>query len=133
MDKTFFIVAGVSVIGVGVIAAIIAAVLKYQNQHEPTEAEDIAYEDELTGHTLQEWFKDKLTEDMYKGIVFYFSDENLAKWKVTSSNQTAGLIQAVYDESADKIVAYREIAFSQLGDSLKKLLDENEGVFVVDR
>lgn len=127
---------GVSVAG-GILGgfisiAVIEAIKRYKTKHK----EDIEsiYVDELNIGEIKKWFSDKISSDVFKGVVLYPTPENTAKWKlnIKESEMSNMLIQAVYDEAHDNIVSYREIIFGALSPKLQELLDTNGGVFVVE-
>ena len=100
--------------GAACITAILYAVAKYRKSKDADELQgEKIYVDELNSGEIKSWFKDKLPGSGYKGM------ENV-------------LIQAVYDESQDKVAAYREISFSVLSSKLDELLKNNGGAFVVE-
>lgn len=126
------IVAGM--VGAACITAILYAVAQYRKSKDLDELKgDKIYVDELNSGEIKSWFKDKLTGEGCKGLVFYPTKENLNKWKgIKIDEMESVLIQAVYDGNKDQIVAYREIYFSVLSSKLDELVKDNGGVFVVE-
>jgi len=120
--------------GAACITAILYAVAKYRKSKDADELQgEKIYVDELNSGEIKSWFKDKLPGSGYKGLVFYPTKENLGKWKGIQIEEMENvLIQAVYDESQDKVAAYREISFSVLSSKLDELLKNNCGAFVVE-
>lgn len=47
--------------------------------------------------------------------------------------QENALIQSVYDQNKDEVVAYREIAFSEMSSKLKELLAANGGSVIIEK
>ena len=43
------------------------------------------------------------------------------------------LIQLIYDEANDKVVAYREVGYSEISEKVKELLDSNGGTLVIEK
>ncbi len=128
MVKEILIGAG----GVIVVAAIIAAV-RYQMLHKDDGSIENIFVDQLNLGEIKNWFVDKITIDSYKGVVFYPTRENAERWKIKIPEQENMLIQLVYDQDKDKVVAYRNIAFSEMSPKLKELLDANNGTIVIDK
>lgn len=118
--------------GVIVVAAIIAAV-RYQMAHSEDESIESIFVDELNMGEIKKWFVDKITIDSYKGVIFYPTRENIEKWKLKMPQQENMLVQLVYDQDKDKVVAYRNIAFSGMSPKLRELLDTHEGTIVFDK
>lgn len=122
-------------VGVGsviVIAAIIAAI-KYRKDHSDDSEIESVFVDELNMGEIKKWFVEKMTQDNMKGVVFYPTAENVSKWKIKMSNQENVLIQLVYDQDNDKVLAYREIGFAEMSEKVKDLLDANGGTIVIDK
>lgn len=119
--------------GVIVIAAIIAAIKYIKEKEESGEPIERIFIDELNIGEIKSWFKDKLLSGNQKGVVFYPTKENTEKWKVKMPDNQNLLIQIVYDMDEDNVVSYREIAFSELSEKLKELLDTNGGTLVIDK
>ena len=128
MVKEILIGAG----GVIVIAAILAAV-KYRMAHKADGAIERAFVDELNMGEIKKWFVEKMTNDSLKGIVFLPTKENVDKWKVKMPEQDNVLIQLIYDEANDKVVAYREIGYAEISEKVKELLDSNGGTLVIEK
>lgn len=115
------------------VVAIIAIVRYQMSKKESGEDVERIFVDELNIGEIKKWFVDKLTDDNKKGVIFYPTEENTEKWKVKMPENKNQLIQIVYDVDADKVVEYREIAFTELSEKLKALLDENNGTLVIDK
>ena len=128
MVKEILIGAG----GVIVIAAIIAAV-KYKMAHKDDGEIECVFVDELNMGEIKKWFVEKMTNDSLKGIVFLPTKENVDKWKVKMPEQDNVLIQLIYDEANDKVVAYREVGYSEISEKVKELLDSNGGTLVIEK
>ena len=128
MVKEILIGAG----GVIVIAAIIAAV-KYKMAHKDDGEIESVFVDELNMGEIKKWFVEKMTNDSMKGIVFLPTKENVDKWKVKMPEQDNVLIQLIYDEANDKVVAYREIGYAEISEKVKELLDSNGGTLVIEK
>lgn len=128
MVKEILIGAG----GVIVIAMIIAAV-KYRMAHKGDEKIEKVFVDELNMGEIKKWFADKLTSSSLKGVIFYPTKENVEKWKIKMPEQENTLIQSVYDQNKDEVVAYREIAFSEMSSKLKELLAANGGSVIIEK
>lgn len=120
--------------GILIIATIIATIKRFMEKKD-SECVDSIYIDELNVGEIKKWFADKVVKDTLKGLVLYPTEENITKWKlkIDASQQGNMLIQVIYDESKEEIVAYREIVFSSLSPKLKELLDSNGGVFVIEK
>ena len=82
---------------------------------------------------IKKWFVDKLTSSSLKGVIFYPTKENVEKWKIKMPEQENALIQSVYDQNKDEVVAYREIAFSEMSSKLKELLAANGGSVIIEK
>lgn len=120
--------------GAIVIAAIIAAMIRYIKAKEKSgKPIERIYIDELNTGEIKAWFKDKFSNDNQKGVVFYPTKENTEKWKVKMPDNQNLLIQIVYDMDEDNVVSYREIAFSELSEKLRELLDANGGTLVIEK
>ena len=103
------------------------------SKKEKDEEVERIFVDELNVGEIKAWFLGKLINENQKGVVFYPTKENTEKWKVKLPENQNQLIQIVYDVESDKVVAYREIAFAELSEKLKILLDTNGGTFVIDK
>lgn len=128
MVKEILIGAG----GVIVIAAIMAAA-KYKMAHKEDSEIEKVFVDELNMGEIKKWFVEKLLNDAMKGVVFLPTNENVNKWKVKMPEQDNVLIQLIYDEANDKVIAYREVGYAEISDKLKKLLDINDGTLVIEK
>lgn len=128
MVKEILTVAG----GVIIAAAIMAAV-KYRMEHKLDGDVESVFVDELNMGEIKKWFVEKLTLDSMKGVVFYPTKENVDKWKIKMPEQDNVLIQLVYDPEGDRVIAYREIGFSEMSDKTRELLDANGGTIVIDK
>lgn len=128
MVKEILIGAG----GVVVVAAVIAAI-HYQMVHKDDESIESVFIDELNMGEIKKWFIEKITVDSLKGVVFYPTKENIEKWGVKMQEQENMLIQLVYNQDKNEVVAYRKIAFAELSLELKKLLNTNGGTIVIDK
>lgn len=119
--------------GVFVVAAI-AAVVRYQ-MSKSVKGEEVEkiFVDELNVGEIKAWFTGKLENENQKGVIFYPTKENTDKWKVKMPENRNQLIQIVYDMEEDKVVAYREIAFAELSEKMKDLLEDNGGTLVIDK
>ena len=111
--------------GVIVIAAIIAAV-KYKMMHKDDGEIENVFVDELNMGEIKKWFVDKMTNESMKGIVFLPTKENIDKWKVKMPEQENVLIQLIYDETNDKVTAYREVGYAEISKRVKELEKERE-------
>lgn len=118
--------------GVIVIAAIIAAV-KYKMMHKDDGEIENVFVDELNMGEIKKWFVDKMTNESMKGIVFLPTKENIDKWKVKMPEQENVLIQLIYDETNDKVTAYREVGYAEISKRVKELLDSNGGTIVIEK
>ncbi len=128
MVKEFLIGAS----GAIAVAAVIAAI-KYKEQHKEDKSVESIFVDELNMGEIKKWFADKIITTSLKGVIFYPTKENSIKWKIKIPEQENMLIQLVYNQDEDKVIAYREIAFSELSPKLKELLAANNGTIIVDR
>lgn len=119
--------------GVVLIAAIITAVRLYTAPKGGKKVESI-YVDEFGVGEMKKWFTDKVTKRTLKGVILYPTPENISKWKlnIDAGRQSNLLIQAVYDEEKEELVAYREVVFSTLSSNLKELLETNGGTLVIE-
>lgn len=122
-------------IGVGgtIIVAAIIAVVRYQMAHKNDGEIESVFVDELNMGEIKKWFVEKMTGDSFKGIVFMPTAENVSKWKVKMPERENVLIQLVYDEAADEVIAYREIGYAEISEKVKSLLDANEGTIVIEK
>ena len=128
MVKEILIGAG----GVIVVVAIIAAV-KYKMAHKDDGEIESVFVDELNMGEIKKWFVEKMTNDSLKGIVFLPTKESVDKWKVKMPEQDNVLIQLIYDEANDKVVAYREVGYAEISEKVKELLDSNGGTLVIEK
>lgn len=129
VKESLAVVAG----AVGAAAAIFAiAQYKKSGKEDDINSEKI-YVDELNMGIIKSWFKDKLTDQGKKGVIFYPTTENLEKWKIDIEKSENELIQVAFDEQKNKIIAYREIMFSEISPKLSELLSRNGGTIVVDK
>lgn len=128
MVKEFLIGTG----GIIVIAAIIAAV-KYKMAHKDDGKIESVFVDVLNMGEIKKWFVEKMTNDTMKGIVFLPTKENVDKWKVKMPEQDNVLIQLIYDEANDKVIAYREVGYAEISEKVKELLDPNGGTLVIEK
>lgn len=119
--------------GVIVVSAIYAVVRYRMAKREKDEAIEKVFLDEVSVGEIKNWFVGKLVDENQKGVVFYPTRENAARWNVKIPASSNVLIQIVYDTKQDKVTAYREIAFTELGEKLKALLDGNNGTLVIDK
>lgn len=128
MVKEILIGAG----GAIVIAAIIAAV-KYKMDHKDDGKIESVFVDELNMGEIKKWFVEKMLNDSMKGIVFLPTKVNVDKWKVKMPEQDNVLIQLIYDEANDKVIAYREVGYAEISEKVKELLDTNGGTLVIEK
>ena len=128
MVKEILIGAG----GIIVIAAIIAAV-KYKMAHKDDGEIESIFVDVLNMGEIKKWFVEKMINDSMKGVVFLPTKENVSKWKVKMPEQDNVLIQLIYDEANDKVVAYREVGYAEISEKVKELLDSNGGTLVIEK
>lgn len=119
--------------GGALIVVAIIAVVRYQMAHKDDGEIESIFVDELNMGEIKKWFVEKMTSDSVKGIVFLPTKENVSKWKVKMPEKENVLIQLVYDEATDKVIAYREIGYAEISEKVKCLLDANEGTIVIDR
>lgn len=119
--------------GVVVLAAVIAAIKYQMSKSENGEPIEQIFVDELTVGEIKKWFVGKIETEDHKGVVFYPTKENTEKWKVKMPENENMLIQIVYDVNMDKVVEYREIAFTELSNKVRELLDNNSGTLVIDK
>ena len=89
--------------------------------------------DELNMGEIKKWFVEKMTNDSMKGIVFLPTKENVDKWKVKMPEQDNVLIQLIYDEANDKVIAYREVGYAEISEKVKELLASNGGPLVIEK
>ena len=118
--------------GVIIVAAIIAAV-KYKMEHKDDGEIESVFVDELNMGEIKKWFVEKMANDSMKGIVFLPTKENVDKWKVKMPQQDNVLIQLIYDEANDKVIAYREVGYAEISEKVKELLDTNGGTLVIEK
>lgn len=128
MVKEILIGAG----GVIVIAAIIAAV-KYKMDHKNDGEIESVFVDVLNMGEIKKWFVEKMMNDSLKGIVFLPTKENVDKWKIKMPEQDNALIQLIYDEANDKVIAYREVGYAEMSEKVKELLESNGGTLVIEK
>ena len=123
---------GIGTCGI-IMAAAVIAVARYMMAHKDDRNIERIFVDELNMGEVKKWFMDKITSDSLKGCIFYPTKENSEKWKIKTPEQKNMLVQAVYNEDKDEIVAYREITFSEMSPKLKELLEANKGTVVIER
>ena len=128
MVKEILIGAG----GVIVIAAIIAA-MKYKMDHKDDGEIESVFVDVLNMGEIKKWFVEKMANDSLKGIVFLPTKENVDKWKIKMPEQDNVLIQLIYNEANDKVIAYREVGYAEMSEKLKELLESNGGTLVIEK
>lgn len=119
--------------GVIVITAVVAAIVKYKMDHKDDDEVENVFVEELTMGEIKKWFVDKMTGNLEKGIIFLPTKENTEKWNVKMPEQDNVLIQLVYDEAADKIIAYREIGYAQISEKVREILDASGGTLVIEK
>lgn len=84
---------------------------------------------------VKKWFADKLTKDSIKGFIMSPTPENILRWKLNIDRKANEkiLIQAIYDEEQDSVIKCRKIVYDQMGEKLKRLIDNNGGCFVIEK
>lgn len=121
-------------VGVVAVAAIVYAIVKYQKtKEENDENVERIYVDELNLGEIKSWFTDKMDSETKKGVIFYPTKENNERWKIKVSENPNQIVQIVYDTSNDNVIAYREVAFAEMSDKLKTLLNDNGGTLIIDK
>lgn len=123
---------GIGTCGI-IMAAAVIAVARYMMAHKDDRNIERIFVDELNMGEVKKWFMDKITSDSLKGCIFYPTKENSEKWKIKTPEQKNMLVQAVYNEDKDEIVAYREITFSEMSPKLNELLETGEGIVVIEK
>lgn len=119
--------------GVIVVTAVIAAIRYRMSKNEAGEEVEQIFVDKLNIGEIKSWFVGKMENENQKGVVFLPTRENTEKWKVKMPENKHQIIQIVYDMNLDQVVAYRQIAFTEMSDKLKTLLDYNGGTLVIDK
>lgn len=122
-----------SAAGVIVVAAVYAVIRYRRSLQENNENVEKIFLDEVSVGEIKNWFEGKLIDENQKGVVFYPTVENASQWKIKMPEESNILMQIVYDNKTDRVVAYREITFAELSEKLKALLDGNNGTLVIEK
>lgn len=132
VKEVLFGVGGV-VVGAAAIYAIYALVKYIKEQKELGITPERSYSDEVNLNEIKEWFSEKIKLGNEVGVLFYPTEENLKKYNLDLDVKDNIIIQMVYNQDANEVVGYREIAFGEMSAKLKELLDGNGGALVLEK
>ncbi len=117
-----------------IIVAAIAALIKYlKEQQELGITPERVFFDDLNLNEIKGWYKGKIDSEDKVGVLLYPNKENLEKWKLNIEENDHMIIQMVYNKTADEVVSYREIAFTEMSSKLKEMLDNSGGSVVIEK
>lgn len=91
--------------------------------------------DKLRGSDLTPWFRQKNAEKKFKNVILYPDQNNIAKFNLPQNvEEDTGnmLIQALFDESNNKIILSRSVMFESIDNSLEEILKKNDGMIIVE-
>ena len=124
----------IGVVGVAVGAVAIYALVKYlKEQRDMGITPERSYSDEVNINEIKKWFSEKINSEDEVGVLFYPTEENLKKWDLELDVADNVIIQMVYNQKENNVVSYREIAFGEMSEKLKELLDSNGGTVVLEK
>lgn len=124
----------IGVVGVAVGAVAIYAFVKYlKEQRDMGITPERSYSDEVNINEIKKWFSEKINSEDEVGVLFYPTEENLKKWDLELDVADNVIIQMVYNQKENNVVSYREIAFGEMSEKLKELLDSNGGTVVLEK
>ena len=124
----------IGVVGVAVGAVAIYAFVKYlKEQRDMGITPERSYSDEVNINEIKKWFSEKINSEDEVGVLFYPTEENLKKWDLELDVADNVIIQMVYNQKENNVVSYREIAFGDMSEKLKELLDSNGGTVVLEK
>ena len=124
----------IGVVGVAVGAVAIYAFVKYlKEQRDMGITPERSYSDEVNIKEIKKWFSEKINSEDEVGVLFYPTEENLKKWDLELDVADNVIIQMVYNQKENNVVSYREIAFGEMSEKLKELLDSNGGTVVLEK
>lgn len=132
VKEVLFGVGGV-VVGAAAIYAIYALVKYIKEQKELGITPERSYSDEINLNEIKEWFSEKIKLGNEVGVLFYPTEENLKKYNLDLDVKDNIIIQMVYNQDANEVAGYREIAFGEMSAKLKELLDGNGGALVLEK
>lgn len=133
--------------GVALTALIFIALLRIHSAKSSTTSNsmqdilaDVADEqlvvEEVNIADLLPWFKTRIS-DTCICVIIHPSETNITKFKIPQSIELNGdnnnIIQVIYDEKADAIKSCRVVSFEKIGSKLSALLNENDGVLVIEQ
>ncbi len=130
--EVLFGVGGV-VVGAAAIYAVYALVKYIKEQKELGITPERSYSDEVNLNEIKEWFSEKIKLGNEVGVLFYPTEENLKKYNLDLDVKDNIIIQMVYNQDANEVVSYREIAFGEMSAKLKEFLDDNGGALVLEK
>ena len=91
--------------------------------------------DKLRGSDLTPWFRQKNADKKLKNVILYPTQNNIAKFNLPQNveNDTGNmLIQALFDEANNKVVISRSVMFESMDTSLAEILQNNDGMIIVE-
>lgn len=132
VKEVLFGVGGV-VVGAAAIYAIYALVKYIKEQKKLGITPERSYSDEINLNEIKEWFSEKIKLGNELGVLFYPTEENLKKYNLDLDVKDNIIIQMVYNQDANEVAGYREIAFGEMSAKLKELLDGNGGALVLEK
>lgn len=121
------------VVGTAAIYAIYALVKYIKEQKDTGVTRERLYSDELNINEIKQWFAEKINPEDEVGVLFNPTEENLKKWELDMDIADNVILLMAYNQKADKVVSYCEIAFGEMSKKLKELLDSNGGTVVLER
>lgn len=133
MVKEVLTCVGGVVAGAVVVYAIYELAKYVRKQNELGVTPERAFSDDLNINEVKQWFAGKMNSDDEVGILCYPTEENIKKWNIEVSTNDHMIIQMVYNQKTNNIIEYREIAFTNMSDKLKDLLESNGGTVVLEK
>lgn len=91
--------------------------------------------DNLDGRSLTSWFRAKNPEKKYSNVILYPSLKNINQFNLPKNIEVdAGnmVIQAIFDDKADKVVLCRSVMFETMESNLSNMLEQNDGMIIVE-
>ncbi len=140
MEEETIIIAGAAVAVIGVVGFLCYKAISKASQNVNLtdvineNADEQLVVDKLTGVDLSPWLKVKNAENKYINAILYAAEQNIKKFNIPNGvelNDGHLLIQMLFDESAQKMVLMRSVAFEEMDESLSDMLEKNDGIIFI--
>ncbi len=140
MEEETIIIAGAAVAVIGVVGFLCYKAISKASQNVNLtdvineNADEQLVVDKLTGVDLTPWFKEKNAGNKYINAILYPTEQNIKKFNIPNGvelNDGHLLIQMLFDESAQKMVLMRSVAFEEMDESLSDMLEKNDGIIFI--